>query len=232
MVMLGGRRRSAAATGVAALVLAVAGVAAAVTHDPVTKGAAADRPAADATAETTSPPTSTTVATATTTSEPMVTTTVPPTTTLRKPTTTAARATTTTVAHGTTTVAAGPACTPAQIEVKIATDQPSYAPGQAVKVTSTLRNRSSASCFYNGYGARMTFKDDAGHSYPGVSVIADSFADVPLRAGQALTHTGSWDHRACADPGCAALPAGPYYVTVSWNFAGSVYDVLTSFILS
>lgn len=157
------------------------------------------------------------------------------TSTTRRPATTTTRrgaTTTTTRAAPPTSASAAPACTPDHLMAVIATDRPSYTPTQVVQVTSTLRNRSATTCFYNGWQAGFTFKNDAGTTYGGVQVVADSFADVPLRPGETLTHTGSWDHRACPDPGCGPLPPGPYYATVRWSIASHTYEVLTSLILS
>jgi hypothetical protein len=172
---------------------------------------------------------------------PAVTTTVPAartttSATTRRLTTTTARGAvaTTTTARPTppTSAGASPACTPDHLAAAITTDRHSYTPAQPVKVTSTLRNRSSGTCFYNGYAFGITFKNDAGAMFGGVNVVADSFADVPLRPGETLTNTGSWDHRACPEPGCAPLPPGPYYATATWRIANHTYDVLTSLILS
>ena len=181
------------------------------------------------------------VTTTTTTVVPAVTTTVAPgrtatSSTTRRPTTTAARGTvaTTTTTRPTPPTSAGatPTCTPDHLAAAVITDRHSYTPAQAVQVASTLRNRSSVTCFYNGYRFGITFRNDAGATFGGVNVVADSFADVPLRPGETLTNTGSWDHRACPEPGCAPLPPGPYYATATWSIASHTYDVLTSLILS
>ncbi len=87
-------------------------------------------------------------------------------------------------------------------------------------------------CFYNGYRSGITFRNDAGVMFAGVNLIADSFADVPLRAGETLTNAGSWDLRPCPQPGCAPAPPGPYHATATWAIAGHTYDVVTSLILS
>ena len=114
----------------------------------------------------------------------------------------------------------------------VSVSKPAYTAAQVVEVTSTLRNRSAAPCTYNGYAVQVNFRDDAGHTFPGLGVVADSFAVVTLDPGQAITHSSPWDHRQCASPGCAPLPRGPYYATVTWNFGTYVYDVTQSFNLT
>jgi hypothetical protein len=226
--------RRVAALLVAALLLLGAGVAAAVTHEDD------DDPSEQAltTSTTTVAETTTTPAPATTAAPATITTTAAgrPTTTstTRRPTTTTSRpaSTTTTAARPPTLPSAAPKCTPDHIGAAIAVDRPSYTAAQSVQVTSTLRNRSSTTCFYNGYTAGISFRNDAGASYGGVTVVADSFADVPLRPGETLTHTGTWDHRACPEPGCGPLPPGPYYAIARWTIAAHTYEVLISLILS
>lgn len=232
--------RRLAVLALAALLIGGAGVATA-----VNRGTDDDRsPTADGLAAGGEQPTTTTSSvveptTTTTIAAPAVTTTAPTrpasTTTTRRSTATTTRApasTTTTRPMATTSGPATPRCTPDHLVAAISVDRHSYTVAQPVQVTSTLRNRSSTPCFYNGWRAGLSFKNDAGTMYGGVQVIADSFADVALRPGETLTHTGSWDHRACPEPGCGPLPAGPYYATVTWNIAGHTYDVLTSLILS
>jgi hypothetical protein len=233
--------RRLAVLALAALLLGGTGVVVAVDRASDDGSSAAEEFAAGDSPITT---TSSVVEPATTTTTgvvPAVTTTVAPartatSSTTRRVTTTTARGTvaTTTTARPIppTSAGASPACSPDHLAAAITTDRHSYTPAQAVQVTSTLRNRSSVTCFYNGYRFGITFRNDAGATFGGVNVVADSFADVPLRAGETLTNSGSWDHRACPEPGCAALPPGPYYATATWSIASHTYDVLTSLILS
>ena len=221
------------AVGLAALLLGGAGIAVAATRDTDT-AVEAVAPAADdqsQTTTTTTEPSTTPIASSTSTTEAAATTTT--TTTARRATTTVARVTTTRRPASSTTTPkpAVAACVPAQIAVAIATDRPSYAPGQQVKVTSTLRNTSSVTCSYNGYSFTSEFKDETGKSFGGAALIADSFADVPFAPGQVLTNSASWDHRQCPEPACAPLPPGVYTVVVTWGF-GATYEVSTSLILS
>jgi hypothetical protein len=228
--------RRLAALALAALLLGGAGVATAVNRASDDESPSAGETAAPASTTTSSFVEQDT----TTTAAPAVTTTAAParsttTNTTRRPTTTTTRragATTTTTPAPPTSTTPGPACTPDHVVAAVVTDRPSYTPAQVVLVTSTLRNRSSTTCFYGGYQAGTTFRNDAGATWGGVNVVADTFAEVPLRPGETLTHRADWDHRACPEPGCGPLPPGPYYATVTWRVAAHTYEVLTSFILS
>ena len=225
--------RRLVALGLAALLLAGAGIAVAATRDD------SDETAAPAPTTTVQPvdTTSSTVPDTTTTTVPVIATSTPPSsrvtstpTTVRRGNTTVPRVTTTRPPGSpTTTTSAVPSCVPANIEVTIATDQASYSAGQQVTMTSTLRNKSSDTCFYNGYGFTSAFKDTAGKTIIAQSVIADSFADVPLRPGQTITHSGPWDQRLCSEPACGRAPLGPYTAAATWNFAAFTYEFTTTF---
>ncbi len=216
------RRGRAVLVGLAALVVAGAGVVVAATREP-----ASDVVAVGPTSTT---PTST-IPSSTTSTVVGVTTTALPATTARpaSPTTTARPATTTTAKPPapttTSTARPGVACTPAQVAVAITTDRPRYGPGQPVHATSTLRNKSSSACTYNGYTFSAAFLDAAGAPvFPVSTLVADSFADVLLQPGQVLSNNGDWDHR--------SAPAGVYTAKGTWVFAGFTYDVTTTLILS
>ncbi len=222
------------ALGLAALILAGAGIAVAATRDN------SEETAAQAPPTTTEQPADTTSSTVpdTTTTVPVIVTSTPPSSSVTSTPTTARRGRVTTTVprvtttrppgSPTTTTGAVPSCKPAQIEVTIDTNEPSYRPNQEVTVTSTLRNKSADTCFYNGYGFTSAFKD-AGKTIISQSVIADSFADVPLRPGQTITHSGSWDQRLCHEPGCGRAPLGPYTAVARWNFASFTYEFTTTF---
>lgn len=220
--------------GVAALLLAGAGIGVAATRDDSSETASVAPPPAEQSAVTTTstePPTTTTAVPDTTT--PPTTRAGSPSTTVRRTTTTVARATTTRPPGPTTTTrpSATPACSPAQISGTVATDKPSYVTGQEVRVTSTLRNGSSAPCLYNGYGFTSAFKDQAGATLVAQSVIADSFADVPLRPGETVTHAASWNQRVCPESSCGPAPPNPYFAAVTWTVGPYTYEFSTSFIL-
>ena len=228
--------RRLVALGLAALLLAGMGIAVAATRDD------SDETAAPVATTTVQPvdTTSSTVPDTSTTTVPVIVTSTPPSsrvtstpTTVRRGNTTVPRVTTTRPpASPTTTTGAVPNCKPAQIDVTITTNRPSYTAGQEVRATSTLRNKSSETCFYNGYGFTSAFKDTAGKMIIGQSVIADSFADVPLRPGQTITHSGTWDQRLCGEPACGRAPTGPYIAAATWNFAGFTYEFTVSFIVA
>ena len=223
--------RRLVALGLAAVLLAGAGLAVAATRDDPNETAG---PTPTTTVQQVDI-TSSTVPDTSTTTVPVIVTSTPPTsrttpTTVRRANTTVPRVTTTRPPTATTT-GSTPSCKPAQIDVTIATDPAGGGPGQEVKATSTLGNKSSEVCFYNGYAFTSAFRHADGRPIIAQSVIADSFADVPLRPGQTITNSGTWDQRLCREPACGRAPAGPYIAAATWNFAGSSYEVTVSFIV-
>jgi hypothetical protein len=219
--------------GLAALILSVAGLVAAATHDPDEEMARGAAPVET----TTSFPEPTSTSSTTTT---LMTTTVPvvPTTRSGSPSTTLRRGVTTTVARGTTTSrpasptttsATAPPCTAAQIEITAATEKASYARNEKVKVDSTLRNRSADTCFFVSYSFSASFRDPRGDERNAYNSNPPGSPDTPLAPGQVIRASATWDPLACPDPTCFAAPAGDYSVLVTWRFPGGPYTALRPF---
>jgi hypothetical protein len=225
-----GRRPSAVLIGAAALILAVAGLVAAATHDPDEEMA---RGAAPVETTTSFPEPSSTTATLMTTTVPVVPTTrsASPFTTLRRgATTTIARGTTTSrPASPTTTSGAPPPCTPAQIEITAATEKASYARNEKVRVDSTLRNRSADTCFFVSYSFSASFRNPAGEELSAYNSNPAGSPNRPFAPGQVIRASATWDPLACADPTCFAAPGGDYSVLVTWGFPGGPYTALRPF---
>ena len=220
--------REVAALALAALLLGGAGVAAAITHDDGDGEAAQPAPA---TTSTLALDTTTTTATIEATNTTVGSATS---TTGRAGTTTTARqATTTTARSGTTTTAAGsPDCTPSQIEVTVTTDRTSYAAGQQVKVDSTLRNRSQATCFYAGHTFQVAIQDAVGRTIMTFEITTPGGTRSPFAPGATLTGSVPWDQRSCQNQPCPQPPPGPYLAAVKWTFAGGPYEAKAAFSLT
>lgn len=211
---------------VIALALVGAGIAAAVVHDDD------DRPV---TAALTEQPTTTTsvVAEPTTTTSATTTTVAATTTTVRATTTTTRRTTTTRVTTTTarpTTTTARPLCAADQIELTKAVAT-SYPATQPVTVSSTIRNRSSAPCYYRGFNFEASFRDPAGRVLVGSVVHADDIEDRAFAPGQSLTQNAMWDPRVCSSPPCAQPSLEPYTVVLTWSFSGGRYEITQQFLL-
>ena len=212
--------RRVAFLGMAALILAGAGIAAAATYDEDD-----DTPAALEQPATTT--TSVLLPETTTTTEAVTSTTTPaPTTTVAGASTTATRrgATTTTARPGattSTTAGAVPACTTAQLEAAVTTDKASYGIGEQVRIHSTLRNRSGTTCSYPSFVFAATILNPAGATVTGFNRQGD--AAGALGAGQAAEAFVTWDRVACTSDICPPNNPGEYTVSATWNFPGGPY---------
>ena len=216
--------RRVAFLGMAALILAGAGIAAAATYeDDDDTPAALEQPATTTTTSVLPPETTTT----TTINVVFPSTTTPaPTTTVAGATTTTSRpgATTTTPRPGaatTTTTGAIAACTTAQLEVAVTTDKASYGIGEQVRIHSTLRNRSTTTCSYPSFVFATTILSPAGATITGFNRQGDS--PGALGAGQAAEAFVTWDRVACTSDICPPNNPGDYTVSATWNFPGGPY---------
>ncbi len=210
--------------GLAAVILAGAGIAAAANYEEDE-----DTPAALEQVVTTT--TSLVPADTTTTVDLISTTTAPaPSTTVAGATTTTRRATTTTTRAAATTTTTGPviACTNAQIEAAVSTDKGSYAPGESVGIHSTLRNRST--CTYPSFIFSATVLSPGGAMITGF----DRQGDAPgsLGPGQAHEARVNWDRLGCAPQPCTQNPPGTYSVSVTWHFPGGPFTANKPFTLT
>lgn len=225
--------------GLAAAVLAVAGLVAAVTvdddgDDGRTAAAIGQAPATTSTVPPLTTSTSAPPAETTTTAAPSPSTT---TTASRRTTTTTARrtgGTTATTAPRTTTptTTARPLCAASQIELAASTNNSRATSGQPVTLTSTIRNKSTFPCFYTGYEFRTEFRDPLGAPLVGSVIHADAVEPAPFNPGQSLSHSATWDPQACQQSPCPAPGAGIYSATATWSFSGGTYRAMQQFVVS
>lgn len=221
--------RRVALLGLMALLLAGAGIAAAVTHEDSDETPTALEQPVETTsslpAETsTSLPAETSTTAAAPTSAPATLTTVGPTTTTRAgATTTTARATTTT---------SGPvtACTTPQVVAAVSTDKASYAPGEQVKVFSTLKNTSTTRCSYPSLVFVAAILNPAGATI--ISFDRTDASPGTLAPGQSHEASVSWDQISCAPPFCTQSDPGQYSVMVTWNYPGGPHTAAAPFVLT
>ena len=211
--------RRVALLGLAALILAGAGIAAAATYtDDDDDPAALEQPVTTTTsalpAETT-----TTVAVTSTTTGPA------PTTTIAGATTTTRRGATPTTrrAGATTTTRPIAACTAPQVQAAVATDKASYGIGEPVRIHSTLHNRSATTCTYPSFSFSATILNPSGGTVTSFSRQGD--APGALGPGQAHEAFVAWERVSCTSDICPPNVPGPYTVSATWNFPGGPHTV-------
>jgi len=211
--------RRVAFLGLAALILAGAGIAAAATYDDADDPPAALEQPQPATTTTLFVDPTTTLAVATTTTAP-----APSTTAASGRTTTTRRGATTTARAGaTTTTAAAAPCTSAQMEAAVTTDKASYGQSEPVRIQSTLRNRSAVTCTYPSFVFSAAVLSPANATVTAFDRVDG--APGALGAGQQNEATVTWDRLGCAPQPCTQTTPGEYTVSATWNFPGGPYTV-------
>ena len=224
---------------VASAVLLAAGVVGVVAHedDDEDRTATEALVGGDVTTTITSLPDTTTtstteVAASTTTSPP---TTAGRTTTTRTGVTTTptTRRTTTTRAPATSTTSTPPLCAADQIDISGRPDRLSYPAGQPVSMSTTIRNRSSAPCYYRGYNVEMRFLDPDGRTIVAQVVHADDRDFQTFAPGQSITHTATWDPaRQCVAAPCPPPRPDIYSTQAIWSFSGGRYTASQQYVLT
>lgn len=213
--------RRVAFLGLAALILAGAGIAAAATHDDDDDTPAAlEQPVT--TTSSSLPPDTTTTLGPTTTTTPATSTTVGRTTTTRQGATTTTRrgATTTTAAGGVT------ACTTGQMQATVSTDKSTYAIGEPVHIQSKLQNRSSTTCSYPSLIFVATILNPSGQRVTSFDRTNESPGEIG--ANQVNEATVDWTRVSCTSDICPPNTPGAYTVSATWNFPGGPYTATTT----
>ena len=113
-----------------------------------------------------------------------------------------------------------PACPPEGVRVLVATDQSSYAPGQTVRWTSTLENRSATACLLPSR-AYFRVENAAGKVVGAFATTADYRMPVKAEPGKVFTSSLGWDQKDCSGSACVQVPAGTYVVVADWTEGGS-----------
>lgn len=112
-----------------------------------------------------------------------------------------------------------PPCPASEVRVTVATERPTYAPGEVVRATSTLENRSATTCLLPTR-AFFRIENSAGTSVGSFAYTMDFRLPVQAEPGKTFTSTMSWDQRDCSGSTCAQVPAGSYTVVADWTESG------------
>jgi hypothetical protein len=111
------------------------------------------------------------------------------------------------------------ACPPAGVVVSVVTDKPTYAPGETVRGTSTLENRSGTTCLLSTR-AFFHIEDTLGRIVGDFAYTADFRAPTKAEPGKTFTDGFTWDQRSCAGGSCVQIPPGTYVAVAAWTEGG------------
>ncbi len=127
------------------------------------------------------------------------------------------------------------ACTAADIRVAATTEKTSYAPGETVRGSSTLENRSASTCLVSTWisveilnpTGQDVFHSSSGNGYASDLRTSDGGLPVKAEPGTVFTGTFHWVAGNCAVPAptagseCAGrFPPGTYTAVVRWGNSG------------
>ena len=118
-----------------------------------------------------------------------------------------------------TTAASPPPCPASEVRVTVTLEKSAYAPGETVRWSSTLENRSASTCLVSGR-AFFHVENGSGTTVGSFPYTANYMLPVPAEPGKTITNTGSWDQRDCSASPCVQVPAGPYVVVAEWTEGG------------
>lgn len=118
-------------------------------------------------------------------------------------------------------------CTVADLTAASTTDKATYAAGETVKVSGTIRNTSSRPCLY-GFSFTATFKDATGKTVSlTVASHGDYFNGPPVfNPGQTYDASHQWNQQICVPEtgACAQAPAGTYAGVITWRIGPATID--------
>lgn len=111
------------------------------------------------------------------------------------------------------------ACPAADVRVTVSTERSTYAPGETVRFSSTLENRSATACLVSGR-AFFSVENGAGRTVSSFAYTMEYMLPVRAEPGQAFTNRGTWDQQDCSGPACVQAAAGTYVVAAGWTEGG------------
>jgi hypothetical protein len=111
------------------------------------------------------------------------------------------------------------ACPAAEVGVIVTTEKGTYAPGETVRGSSTLENRSPTTCLLP---TRAFFRilDAAGGTAGSFAYTQEFRMPVKAEPGKTFTSSFTWDQKNCSGSSCAQVAPGTYVAVADWNESG------------
>ena len=118
-------------------------------------------------------------------------------------------------------------CTAGQVTTAVTTEKGSYALGEAVHGTATIRNNSGTPCLLPTR-AFFQIEDSAGGLVSAFAYTADYRFPTRAEPGQSFASTVTWDQQSCSTPLCSPAPPGTYVAAAEWT-EGARFSAQASF---
>ena len=107
-------------------------------------------------------------------------------------------------------------CTAGQVTTTVTTEKATYAVGEAVHGTATIRNHSGTPCLLPTR-AFFQIEDSAGRVVSNFAYTADYRFPTRAEPGQSFASTVTWDQQSCSMPVCSPAPPGTYVAAAEWT---------------
>ena len=118
-------------------------------------------------------------------------------------------------------------CTAGQVTTTVTTEKATYALGEAVHGTATIRNHSGTPCLLPTR-AFFQIEDSAGRVVSNFAYTADYRFPTRAEPGQSFASTVTWDQQSCSMPVCSPAPPGTYVAAAEWT-EGARFSAQASF---
>jgi hypothetical protein len=119
------------------------------------------------------------------------------------------------------------ACAASEVLVVVVTEKATYAPGETVRGTSTLENRSTSTCLLPTR-AFFRIENSAGTLVSSFAYTTEFRLPVAADPGKSFISSFTWDQQDCSGSACVQVPAGRYTAVAEWTESGP-YAAQSSF---
>lgn len=113
-------------------------------------------------------------------------------------------------------------CPSSDVRVTVTTDKTTYAPGETVRGSTTIANRSASACLLPTRGF-VRIINAAGRDVSGFAYTMEYRFPVLAEPGKTFSTPFTWDQRDCSGSSCVQVPAGTYNVAADWTEGGQYF---------
>ena len=118
-------------------------------------------------------------------------------------------------------------CAASEARVTVSTEKAAYRPGETIRGSSTLENRSAGACLLPTRGFFKVL-NAGGEVVGNFAYTADFRFPVTAEPGKTFTSTFTWEQKDCSGSACVQVPPGAYTAVADWTESGP-YSGSTTF---
>ena len=117
------------------------------------------------------------------------------------------------------TTPAGAGCPASEVRLTVTTEKPAYRPGEIVRGSTTIENRSAGACLLPTRGF-VRILNAAGKDVSSFAYTMEYRFPVSAEPGKTFSTPFTWDQKDCSGAACVQVPAGAYTVVADWTEGG------------